>query len=650
MRPSYLSAAALAAANMLCAGEARAQAGANAVTGADDAFGFTVGDDSIGIYDESSVRGFNLEAAGNYRVNGTYFVKNSGVSSVFLESTAVKIGYATLGLSLPGPSGVVDFTLRDPARGEPSLVTAGLNEFEQPYLDLLFKHRAADDRMSLALGANFVFDRNDLQGGDGYSWLVGGTSRISVGGDSVLRLFGGEYDYWRDSQFRVVNVGDELPGRIRRRQYLGQDWAREKGQRRIAGALFDSAPDGPWSVGGTLVLSQEDPTRAYRQLFVVDGDSETADSRIVAAPQQRQTSWSGEMRGRWLGGTDALRHSVELTLRGRRSRNLFGGDRLLELGAVTFGDKPEQVSEPDFSDARADLRTAVDQWGAGAAYRLIWRDRFLLNAGLLKSRYVKRFTPAGGAVERGKSVPWLYNVGGAFRAGGGIELYASYSRGLEEAGIAPASAANRNAVLDAIIVTQRELGLEYDLAPGLKAVIAGFDTRKPYAGIDSQTNIYRFLGDVRHRGIEASLSGSPVKGTSIVAGGVYLQPRLSGLQVDAGIIGNRPVGVPGWRLIGSVNQDIFMVPGLSVDLAGEYLGRQAARTRIATPDSDQMQIAPSVTFDFGARYRFRALRSNLTARLQALNIFNDYSWTVDPSEALGYSPSRRFRFVLTAEL
>ncbi|MBA3678174.1 MAG: TonB-dependent receptor [Sphingosinicella sp.] len=650
MRSRFLSATTLAALNVFCLAGAGAQASSNAVTGAEDAFGFTSGEESIGIYDQSSVRGFNLEAAGNYRVNGTYFVKNSGVSSTFLESTAVKIGYATLAASLPGPSGVVDFKLRDPAHGEPSLVTLGLGEFNETYMDILYKHRASDNRLSLALGANFVFDKSDLQGGGGSSWLVGGTSRISIGSQSVLRVFGGEYDYRRDSQFRIVNVGDELPHRIERRRFLGQEWARERGQRRIAGALFDSTPAGRWSVGGTLVFSQEDPTRAYRQLFVVDGDSEMATSRIVAAPQQRQTSWSGEIRGRWSAETASLRHSVELSLRGRRSRNLFGGDRVLGIGEVLLGAKPAQMAAPDTSDARADLRTAVDQWGAGAAYRLAWRDRFLLNAGLLKSRYIKRFTPAGGVSERGRSAPWLYNLGGAARAGGGIELYASYSRGLEESGIAPASAANRNAVLDAIIVTQREIGLKYDLAPGLKAVIAGFDTRKPYAGIDSQTNIYRFLGDVRHRGIEASLSGRPIKGTSIVAGGVFLQPRLSGAQVDAGIIGDRPVGVPQWRLIGSIDQDIAAVEGLSLDLAGEYVGRQAARTRIALPEGKQMEIAPSVTFDLGARYRFRALDNGFTVRLQALNIFNDYAWTVDPSEALGYSPSRRFRLVLTAEL
>ena len=70
-------------ATVLVAGPAFSQATANAVVGADDAFGFIAGDEAVGIYDATAVRGFSLEAAGNYRVNGGYFVKSSGVSSFF---------------------------------------------------------------------------------------------------------------------------------------------------------------------------------------------------------------------------------------------------------------------------------------------------------------------------------------------------------------------------------------------------------------------------------------------------------------------------------------------------------------------------------------------------------------------------------------
>lgn len=117
---------------MILPAAARAQADANAVKSASDAFGYRRGDESVGIYDERSVRGFSLEAAGNYRLNGTYFVKNAGTSNIFIESSSVRIGYNTLSTILPGPSGVVDYRLRDPAPGEQDLATFSLEAYGQP--------------------------------------------------------------------------------------------------------------------------------------------------------------------------------------------------------------------------------------------------------------------------------------------------------------------------------------------------------------------------------------------------------------------------------------------------------------------------------------------------------------------------------------
>ena len=57
-----LRVAALAGLSLIGAVEtASAQATANAITGADDAFGFTDEDESVGIYDATRARGFDLK-------------------------------------------------------------------------------------------------------------------------------------------------------------------------------------------------------------------------------------------------------------------------------------------------------------------------------------------------------------------------------------------------------------------------------------------------------------------------------------------------------------------------------------------------------------------------------------------------------------
>ena len=55
------------------AGPAWAQrAGEHAVTSADDAFGTSVGNETIGLYTPDEVRGFSPGAAGNIRMDGLY--------------------------------------------------------------------------------------------------------------------------------------------------------------------------------------------------------------------------------------------------------------------------------------------------------------------------------------------------------------------------------------------------------------------------------------------------------------------------------------------------------------------------------------------------------------------------------------------------
>jgi iron complex outermembrane receptor protein len=624
-----------------------AQANADAVAEAGDAFGYTTGDESVGIYDASSVRGFDLEAAGNYRFNGTYFVKSSGTSSFFIESTTVRIGYNTLRSAFPGPSGVVDFRLRDPAAGEPSLLTAGLNEYEQPYTDLLLKGRRRDGRASGALGLGLVFDANDKQGGDGRSWLLAGTGRLDLVHDGTLRAFFGEYDYVRDANFRVVPAG-ELPRRIERGRYLGQPWSTERGQRRIGGILADVGRGAGWSAGLTAVFSQEDPTRAYSQFFRDLAPDGSASAVIVAAPQQRFTAWSGEARIGWTGRAAGLDHRLLAVWRERRSRSRFGGEELIDLGRTAFGAAPATRAAPSLKDNRADLRDRVDQRGLGLAYQMALSNGLRLNAGLLRTDYQKAFVAGDGTRTASRARPWLYNVGVGATIARGVEAYGSYARGLEEAGIAPASAANRNAVLEAAVATQREVGLRFAPGGDLRVVVAGFDTRKPYAGIDSESGAYRYLGDARHRGIEASVSGAVARGTRVVLGGMLLHARLSGANVTGGSIGKRPVGVPSTRLIANVSHELAALPALALDAGVTYDGRRAARSQLDARGR-QLAIPDSVVVDAGLRYRFDIGSRAATLRLQVMNLFNSHAWTVGSAETLDYSAPRRFRLAVTRE-
>src|SRR5436309_640344 len=96
------------------AASGQSRAGENAVTQAEDAFGFSVGRESLGLYDADNARGFSPSAAGNLRIDGLYFAPVVGLSGLVVESTSIKVGLSAQGYPFAAPSGIVDQSLRRP--------------------------------------------------------------------------------------------------------------------------------------------------------------------------------------------------------------------------------------------------------------------------------------------------------------------------------------------------------------------------------------------------------------------------------------------------------------------------------------------------------------------------------------------------------
>jgi iron complex outermembrane receptor protein len=293
------------------------------------------------------------------------------------------------------------------------------------------------------------------------------------------------------------------------------------------------------------------------------------------------------------------------------------------------------------------LRDEIDQDSFGITYQLSWPDRFKVGGGILYSDYSKRFTNQVGVDTSSTSAPWLYNASWALIVGKGQELYGSYSRGLEEAGIAPTTATNANAVLEAAIATQKEIGWRYATSSGVTMILAGFETRKPQVGIDVRSGAFDFLGDVRHRGIETSLSGALASSLSMVAGVAYTDAEVSGENVRLGRVGDRPVNVPQWRAIANLSYEA--TPRLSVDAGIDYSGACVARSSIG-PDGRQLALPAATFVDLGMRYRLGSGERSLVVRAQVLNAFNRFAWRSAPGETLDYWPQRSFRLLVTAEI
>ena len=179
----------------------------------------------------------------------------------------------------------------------------------------------------------------------------------------------------------------------------------------------------------------------------------------------------------------------------------------------------------------------------------------------------------------------------------GLVAYAGYTKGLEDSGVAPEIAVNRSEAPPALLTNQRDFGIRYAFGP-MRLVVGAFDVRKPYFNLDSDL-FFTQLGTVRHRGVEISLAGEPIKGLNIVAGAILMKPRVSGEAVDQGLIGKKPVGQPERSANLYLDYRLPWDQKLSVNLGIQYLGKS-----VGSPDNEL--IIPGHTLvNLGGRYRFR---------------------------------------------
>ena len=155
---------------------------------------------------------------------------------------------------------------------------------------------------------------------------------------------------------------------------------------------------------------------------------------------------------------------------------------------------------------------------------------------------------------------------------------------------------------------------------------------------------YRQLGVVDNKGIEISLAGGVVPGLSLIAGTLFLDPRISGEAVDSAQIGPRPVGQIRRRSV--LTMDLRSKQGrgpVSVDLSLESLSSRTANA------ANTLAAPPRAVVNLGARYRFKLAGGNWLIRPVLFNLFDQYGWNVSSSGGFTYIAPRAATLQLVAD-
>ncbi|WP_066479997.1 MULTISPECIES: TonB-dependent receptor domain-containing protein [unclassified Sphingomonas] len=607
----------------------------NALQAAEDAFGTSIGRENIGLYGTDDVRGFSAVDAGNVRLEDLYFDPVTLPSPILRSTTTIRVGIAAQGFAFPAPSGVVDIRLRRPARVPGRSLFASADTF-----GFLVSEATADVRFSQRVGAALGAGAYRERYGNGTTdWIASGSATFEWKPTETIEVVPFvSYVAMREAQSPpdYITAGEYLPPRVPRLLFTGPEWAENSRNRYNFGVIF-KWQEGGWRLRAGLFRSVSNARASFANLYLDVTPDATASQLIVTDPPARNGSTSGELRLDRAFGSDVLRHTLTLSLRGRLRERLFGGSQFVDLGRIAIG-APQPAPRPDRAFGAQDLNQ-IRQGTIAAGYALNWRGGVNLNLGLQKTGYRQHAVPGNGAALVGRSSPVLLTATGSLRLSERISAYASYAEGLEDSGAAPGSATNRNAPLPASRTRQYDIGLRWKVKPDLSLVLGAYDLSRPYFQFDPQ-GAFSQLGSTANRGIEVSLSGAITPRLDVVGGAIIGDSKVRGSAVEAGLVGTEAVGRPDRRF--NLAFDWRPPLGEGVTLS---LGVRTQSSIVAT-SSNAVRVPARTLFDAGVRYGFRLGELPAQARLSATNLADTFGWDVFGSGVYGFIDGRAVQLSL----
>ena len=637
-RRSYVCALALLFAG---AGEAYAQrAGDNAAAAADDAFGTSVGNESIGLYNPYDARGFSPARAGNVRIEGLYFDQQVELNNRISSGNTVRVGISAQAYPFPAPTGIADFSLRLPGDKPLTSVFLGYGVYNTVTAEVDSQIPVATDKLRIGVGGRLTRYDNDVDA-DNTGWDAGLIGRWQASDTTeVIGFWGREGGDCCIQQPIVFTGGAFLPPRIRLRYFWGQDWTKEIYVNENEGTLLRTTAIEDWVIRAGVFRSIGWNDHNFGDFVTNVQPNGVGDHTIVAQPRQSFGSYSGEVRATRVLTDGTIRHTLNFNARARDVQRYFGGADVRTFGQATIGVKTPLV-EPvwTFGPTTDDHSRQVT---GGISYDALWANVGQLGAGLQKTSYHRDIKQPAFPLVKSSDSPWLYNATLSVFITKELAAYAGYTKGLEESGTAPPSAANRGEAMPAAITEQLDAGFRYAITPKLKVVAGVFQVEKPYFNTNA-ANVFGALGTVRHRGVELSLAGSLFESLSVVGGTTLIQARLSGEPVNRGLVGRIPLGPRPRSSFVSLTYQPPSWGGFSIDT---QINNNAAKT---VRSDNTFNSEGWVEANVGLRYNFKFWHAPASFRAQIYNIANNYAWNSDSSGAFYPRSPRRFLMNFTAD-
>ena len=611
----------------------------------------------VGYYENLYIRGFQLDPATSFRVNGLTVTGEQNFAFENKERMEILKGVSALEVGAASPGGIVNFVTKRPK--EVTSFTVGTGERGTAYTAVDYG-TFFDEAKTLGIRINAAHEdiRPFVAGAEGKRNFASLAVDAKISNKTKVEF---DFEYQNKSQRSVpalMMLGDapnisfpNVPADIMLGRY---SWVPPTETISTNTSLkithdLDNSLKSFFNLGHSEVKINDQSLYAYgctdssgwHMNFCSNGNYDAYDFRSIGEirkSNQIQTGLTGNnqwlgMKHSWTIGIDELIRNVH------KGSSIYGDPYLVPNGQDNL-----------YQTITSGLPTPTTSYGPGPVYKILdySQSSLFLNNQIDLNKQAKLFAglrvmqmrqkaygvTSGNAYAELNKWWTLPQVGLSYALTPQLTNYISYSKGVEPGTIALVDSFTNQSVLPPKKTEQYEIGSKYAINPDSLLTFAFFEMKRPneFSLYDTVTNDGRYKlyqeGTVTNRGIEASLAQKVTNRLNLLASAMYLKADQSGAITDPTQNGKQAIGIPHWRSI--VNAD-YLIPNY------ERLSIQGSWTHSSGKPIDlqnTMQAQSYNKFDAGLKYLDRVGKSQATYRLFVENVFNKFYWR-DVSQSFG---------------
>ena len=600
----------------------------------------------IGYYENFVVRGFSLNAASSYKINGRTITGEQNVALENKQRVELLKGLSGMQSGISEPSGVINYVTKRPE--DVRSVTVSTDDRGSGYL-------ATDvggwfgSEQQFGLRANVAHEdlHSYVEHANGHRDFLSLAFDWNISPDAVLQL---DAEYQNKQQRSVPGYqllgGTEVPHDASPKKLLGhQSGANQVGidSLNLNGKFeyrFSDQWKGSVSAARSKVVIDDYSSFAWGcygsascagakvpNYFSPEGNYDIYDFRSPD-DTRRDDEIQAAMTG--LFNTGGLGH--ELTFGSSAFRRVVDKRESVNemIGSGNINQDPENFAPTDkpLNDSHRNLDSR--QYGLFVTDRISFNERWQTIVGGREVRLdEKAFDDQGNESRHTRQYVFLPQAALIYKPIENLSLYTSYSKGLSLGGTAPWFALNKDETLAPTVSRQIEAGVKYDWRR-ISFAAAIFQTRQAYQYArpdDSGDYTYVQQGEQKNTGLELSANGWATQRLQIAASVAAIRARVTGSGTPE-YEGHQAINVPKLRASLYADYALPWVDGLA--LLG---GVQYSANKYANRTGD-VEVGDYAIVNVGSRYTTKLDGYETVFRLSVDNLFDKRYWR-DAGEYMG---------------